>query len=66
MMRRNAWRFESRRIVSFNSAIGEFTVDESLSTLQVGVGFYVSGKRDYLNAPNEWFYDSSSKTLYLR
>ena len=28
--------------------------------------FYLVGKREALDAPNEWFYDATEKTLYLR
>ena len=66
MIRRNAWRFETRKITAFDGSTGKITVDETLSTLKVGSGFYVSGKKAYLNYPNEWFYDSSTKTLFLR
>ncbi len=65
VVQNTAWSFETRTVVSHNG--GQITLNSPLSVdpQNYGWGFWFIGKLSFLTSPGEWYYDSSSKTIYV-
>ena len=65
--RRWSWWFETRRIISYDPS-GRLTL-AGASIIHImgtkGWGFYVDKKFEELDAPGEWYYDSTAKKVYF-
>jgi parallel beta-helix repeat protein len=65
--RRWSWWYETRRITS-STAAGVLALEGS-SIIHImgtkGWGFYIDRKLEELDAPGEWYYDSTARAVYL-
>lgn len=60
------WLFDTAVVKAFDPATGLVTLDRSLSsTIREGAGYILEGKRWMLDSPNEWFYDATTKDLFV-
>jgi hypothetical protein len=66
-IRRWSWWFETRRIALYNAS-GRISLDGK-SIIHImenkGWGFFIDNKREELDAPGEWFYDSAAQKIYF-
>lgn len=62
--RTNEWVMQTR---SVTASTGNTLTLESAPTENLGVneGFFLCNKLEFLDSPGEWFYDASTKTVYL-
>jgi parallel beta-helix repeat protein len=62
--RTGVYHTETRKVVSGKGGI--ITLDSPVKdNLDVDEGFILMGKLEFLDQPGEWYYDSSSQTVYL-
>ena len=62
--RTGVYHTEVRSVISGRGGI--ITIDAPLKgELDTGEGFFLMNKLEFLDKPGEWFYDSSSQTIYL-
>ncbi|HTR40405.1 MAG TPA: hypothetical protein VMH87_02155 [Pseudomonadales bacterium] len=58
------WQYEVMKVASQNSNSITFT-GKMKYQCNPGFGYFLDNKLDFLDSPGEWFYDSSSKSLYF-
>lgn len=62
--RTNAWVMITKDVTT--SVTNTLTLNSAPTEgLNVGEGFFLTNKLDFLTAPGEWYYDSATTTLYL-
>ena len=62
--RTNAWVMITKDVTT--SSTNTLTLNSApTEALNVGEGFFLTNKLDFLDAPGEWYYDSATTTLYL-
>lgn len=60
------WLLDTAKITAFDPSTGLVTLDKGLSTvIREGAGYILEGKRWMLDAPNEWFFDITTKELVV-
>lgn len=60
------WILDTATITAFDASTGLVTLDRNLSTaIREGAGYILEGKRWMLDAPNEWFFDTTTKELLV-
>ncbi len=55
----------SRTIQTFNSSSSTFTYDEVPSWRDKHHNYFLEGKKDLIDVPNEWWFDPVEKTIYM-
>jgi hypothetical protein len=67
VLRNTASSIDTLRVTGFNNGTLTFSAQPVNGNMGVDDwGFYMEKRLDLLNAPNEWFYESSSGMLYLQ
>jgi|WetSurMetagenome_2_1015567.scaffolds.fasta_scaffold08554_1 hypothetical protein len=59
-----SWTFKVLPITGFDAATGKITAT-GLGNQLPEWGYFLEGKLEELDAPNEWFYDAASQKLYF-
>ncbi|KOH46933.1 hypothetical protein NC99_03330 [Sunxiuqinia dokdonensis] len=63
--RTNAWGVETKTVVGGNHNQNLSINSAPLYPLSVGDGYFLANKLEYLTAPQEFYFDTNSKTVYL-
>ncbi len=71
IMRSSPWSYAAKTISSQSGSVINFPAivqagNMGTSWEDTGWGYFVQGKRSFLNNPGEWSYDSTTGALYLR
>ena len=60
------WLFHKAVITAFNSATGQVTIGSDISgVFEPGQKVFINNHLNFLNSEGDWYYDTSSKRLYL-
>jgi hypothetical protein len=60
-----SWKTYAREIISHETGSTSFTFEEVSGYKTKHHYYYLEGKLELLDAPGEWFYDTSTKELYV-
>jgi hypothetical protein len=64
VVRSSGWSYDTARVTSYTPGVLNFTtIGHSLLTYEWG--YFIQNKFSELNSPGEWFWDSSTQTLYF-
>lgn len=60
------WQIDKAQVTQFDAGTGRITLDHALAAnIESGVGYILEGKRWMLDAPGEWWYDTTNSQLYV-